>query len=422
MNIKVLILISTLFMNSCSSDGDKEQVTSEAKIGITDAQTNFTITLGEEVKLEPVISAKNTTVTYSWSMEGNDLGTGKTLVFSSTEDSKGTNKIKFTVVGEEGLKETLDYTINVLNNDIYKRIGYWLVEGGDEPTDDQLDKLTHIVCSFLEVSPDGNLTSTAIDAKLDGIIQRAHAKGVYVMLAVGGASNIEFSDCIVNAASRNTLVERLVAYSENNDIDGIDLDYESWTGGNHADDLEKSKGLLELMKSLKNDLPENDLLAMPVMTSDWVNYNYTVEMYQYLDWIGLMTYDNTATWEDSPYGNHASYEDYVAFIDLWITQKALPTDKLVTGLPFYGYTFENENVGGLGEYFSYKSFLSEHPDANTKDNIGTSFYNGQPTILKKAQYVKDNNYAGILIWEVTQDINSTEGKSLLKSIHSVLNE
>jgi len=242
------------------------------------------------------------------------------------------------------------------------------------------------------------------------------------MLAVGGASNIEFSDCIVNATSRNTLVERLVAYSENNDIDGIDLDYESWTGGNHADDLEKSKGLLELMKSLKNDLPENDLLAMPVMTSDWVNYNYTEEMYQYLDWIGLMTYDNTATWEDSPYGNHASYEDYEAFIDLWITQKALPTDKLVTGLPFYGYTFENENVGGLGEYFSYKSILSEYPDANTKDNIGTSFYNGQPTILNKSQYVKDNGYAGVLIWEITQDINSTDEKSLLKSVYSVLNE
>ena len=49
----------------------------------------------------------------------------------------------------------------------------------------------------------------------------------------------------------------------------------------------------------------------------------------------------------------------------------------------------------------------------------TGFYNGIPTIKKKCQYVKDNGYGGIMIWELGQDSTTTK-YSLLNAIKEVL--
>ncbi len=39
----------------------------------------------------------------------------------------------------------------------------------------------------------------------------------------------------------------------------------------------------------------------------------------------------------------------------------------------------------------------------TKDNIGKTYYNGRPTIANKCKFIKENDYAGVMIWQLFQD-------------------
>ena len=40
-----------------------------------------------------------------------------------------------------------------------------------------------------------------------------------------------------------------------------------------------------------------------------------------------------------------------------------------------------------------------------KDNIGKTYYNGRPTIANKCKFIKENDYAGVMIWQLFQDAN-----------------
>ena len=68
---------------------------------------------------------------------------------------------------------------------------------------------------------------------------------------------------------------------------------------------------------------------------------------------------------------------------------------------------------------TYKEILAKDSSAYNKDTSNGMAYNGIPTIKKKCQYVKDNGYGGIMIWELGQDSTTTK-YSLLNAIKEVL--
>jgi chitinase len=140
-------------------------------------------------------------------------------------------------------------------------------------------------------------------------------------------------------------------------------------------------------------------------------------MHQYLDFVSLMTYDETGPWASSAVGQHAGWDFYTQAINYWLNSKNLPKEKLVAGVPFYGYLFPSPTHAEGAESVAYRDILTRFPntDAHLKDNIDLLYYNGMETIQRKAQYCMDNGLGGIMIWEVTQDTNDT-GKSLLNVI------
>jgi GH18 family chitinase len=58
---------------------------------------------------------------------------------------------------------------------------------------------------------------------------------------------------------------------------------------------------------------------------------------------------------------------------------------------------------------------AENVDQVTIDG-STIYYNGIPTIKRKVQLVIDGNYGGIMIWNLGQDKESGDAKSLLRVI------
>ena len=41
-----------------------------------------------------------------------------------------------------------------------------------------------------------------------------------------------------------------------------------------------------------------------------------------------------------------------------------------------------------------------------RDNIGKTYYNGRPTIANKCKFIKENDYAGVMIWQLFQDAHN----------------
>lgn len=412
----IALFILLVFNSGCKKDNP-------TKLTINEDQKEYLVRVGERIVLSPEVSSNNKELNYKWTINGHEVGSEKSFAFSPGKKDLGLTEIELTLSGAGTVKETLTYNVYALNTNKYKKIGYWPIYHANAqlPSDGQLKKLTHLVCSFLTVSADGSITNDALLRLLPGVIQKAHSHGVYVMVAIGGGGNHPFGDCIMNETSRNKLIANVLSVAKTYHIDGVDIDFEAWEGGTASlTDPLKKEGLLVLLKEIRAGLNENQILAMPVGTSEYYMHNYTVEMYQYLDWVGLMLYDYRGTWPESPYGQHSSLDDFKRYITIWKNEKSLPNNKLVAGIPFYGYKFAKEGVGGLAEGIAYKDIIGQESNAYSTDNVGTIFYNGQATISQKAQYVKENDLQGVLIWEIMHDLDAANEKSLLKSVNDIL--
>ena len=138
------------------------------------------------------------------------------------------------------------------------------------------------------------------------------------------------------------------------------------------------------------------------VNSRWLNYG--TEWEQYFDYINLMSYDRGA-FTDKPV-QHASYDDFVKDLKYWNEQCRASKSKIVGGLPFYGYSWEEslqdavDDVRGIRYSGILKHLGNEAAD---KDNIGKTYYNGRPTIANKCKFIKENDYAGVMIWQLFQD-------------------
>ncbi len=97
--------------------------------------------------------------------------------------------------------------------------------------------------------------------------------------------------------------------------------------------------------------------------------DYTTKWQEYFDYINIMSYDRVMGNSSTP-GQHASYNDFVNDMNYWITKFQAPKSKIVGGLPFYGYSWDN--------------------DVN-KDEVGAIRFNGILTHFGKTYDVKRNS-------------------------------
>lgn len=129
-----------------------------------------------------------------------------------------------------------------------------------------------------------------------------------------------------------------------------------------------------------------------------------------------MAYDGAGPWDPKSPGQHSSMEYARRNVDYWL-KRGLPREKVVLGVPFYGY--------GFGESFkksdySYRQIVEMFPGAENADQAGqTIWYNGLATIKAKAKYVLEENLGGVMIWSLDGDAKGE--KSLLAAIDETMN-
>lgn len=359
--------------------------------------------------------------------------------------------------------------------------------------------VTNINVSFLMFKQNNNdynsadFGSIAFDAfqlrKVDSVLTdckvlaKAKAKNVKVSVALGGATDFAFLWLMTKYHNNDQKLEEianlLVNYVNERQIDGIDLDLECWWAdpaiagtsdqggrvrGSKWGDKDQGPhpaaiGLTNLSRKLRAKMP-NKLLSTAVFGTSWYGNNYDAKMADYMDWIGLMTYDFTGSWDKSPVGPHSSlykvplntYAGQTADNPIYSAQDALEywlgiapatwnhaggfgvqKAKLVIGVPMYGYDFSEKkpNGGNGAKFVPYRHIINEFPNAATsydqKDpkklngHVGLNgkniYFDTPKQAGEKIKYTKNFGHQGVIIWELTQDVDYNSSSSILKAIN-----
>jgi chitinase len=285
------------------------------------------------------------------------------------------------------------------------------------------NKLTRVIYAFAIPNADGTINTGDL-VSIRKLSDSAHVHGVEVYVSIGGADGSEnFPVLATNTKARKKFVMEVRKFLFENCLDGVDIDWEYWSGyATNTVVAAESNALVTMLKELRDELsPFGIRISVDLGNSDWAGKDFFDGVAQYADFLMVMSYDFTGTW--SAPGQHSSFADAIGSgssvsatgLAYYANYRGWPKGKILLGVPFYGKDF---NIGG-GQYISYADILLKYPGAYEADQEDNTFYNGIPTITEKSSYVRDNGFGGIMIWEITQD-SPIDSLSLLSAIHRTL--
>ncbi len=292
------------------------------------------------------------------------------------------------------------------------------------------------------------------------------------LISVGGWTwSGNFSDAALTPESRAQFATSCADFMENYGFDGIDIDWEYPGGGGFATNTsrpEDSENFTLLLEAVRSELDARGalngrhyLLTIAAAAGDDKIANLEVEeIHASLDFINVMTYDFNGAWSSASNFNaplYASASDPTNTIgtnvDATIQNylgRGVPADKLVMGVPFYGRAVEGvANVSGglfqshtgapLGTWddgstgatgmFDYSDIAANYltrPDIeqywdgdamvpwlyDPAAGLFLSYDDPASLALKKA-YVVDNGLGGVMIWEMSSDLDDQLLDSLI---------
>lgn len=305
------------------------------------------------------------------------------------------------------------------------------------------EKLTHVLWSFITPNTDGSLHGDAADdpSALDSMVTLAHAAGTKVIVSLGGGGQSEnFVPVASNDALRSKFISNLVQFVADHNLDGLDMDWEwEYSPVPEADTIAYNKLLTELREAL----PKDKSLSAALPCSRYYGKWFTPEvLVKNLDWFGFMTYDMTGDWDekamfDSPLYPHDGYTtwSWQETFEYW-SKRGVPAEKMVFGIPAFGFEFEgatgpgSDFTKGNTKSLSYAQIVkssnweihfdsvSAEPYAVSENSYTT--YEDPHSAAIKTRWVKENGYAGIMVWEVSHDYIEGVGNPILDSIAIVL--
>lgn len=304
-------------------------------------------------------------------------------------------------------------------------VGYMPAWKNLRQTVDQTDlsQLSHINVAFLNPDATGALRSDgepscmrgANAADLHYLVGQAHAAQVQVLVSLGGGVIPPCSgdwQTLLAPDRRQALVDNLLQFVADFDLDGLDVDLE----GVLLTAIDKAGNYTPFVEALSQRLkPQGKLLTCA--TASYEGGMVPVATLPMFDFVNIMSYDAIGPSWGPPGVEHSTYEQALQHIAIW-QARGLSRDKLVLGVPFYGYGFGTAHRGE----FSYGDILATHGEsASQVDVIGEACagcdyitYNGAATIRRKTRLALQQG-VGVMIWEMSHD--AATPNDLLGVIH-----
>lgn len=254
-----------------------------------------------------------------------------------------------------------------------------------------LDTLTHLNIAFLNPTGSGNEVAfggETDESEIRALISAAHEKNVLVSASIAGANSGPVEAKIV-PGNVDAFVAELAAFTSDFELDGIDVDIE---GHSVNENYEPFVG------KLRAALGDGKLLTAAV--ANWNGDDFSDAALAHYDFINVMAYDHCGPW--SMACEHSTLAETEDDMDYWVSERGIPAQQVVWGVPFYGYCWGSACPA---EAMTYPELLSEWPEALTNDWIEGEGYqvslNTNATISAKAEKAKA--FGGIMIWELGQD-------------------
>lgn len=280
----------------------------------------------------------------------------------------------------------------------FKVIGYYPYWSSVAPSQVNLKGLTHLNYSFAIPSEDGTIRVENPN-RLKEMVDVAHNAGVKVYIAIGGwGYDSVFAAIAADSYKTDNFVKSVMDTIYQYNLDGIDMDWEYPDSGDeprnfstmisklHSATSEAGKGLTAAIIAGVNAEGEGT----------WAAKGIQDEAIAKLDWLNLMVYDGQ-------YGgvmeHHSSYEFAANTIAYWKNTRGVSAEKLMLGVPFYGRNSSDAAI-------TYKQIINADPSKAYSDYSQGYYYNGITTMKKKTQLAQEE-VGGIMIWEITQDIQGT---------------
>ncbi|MDR0303340.1 MAG: hypothetical protein LBH98_01010 [Chitinispirillales bacterium] len=253
-----------------------------------------------------------------------------------------------------------------------------------QPTDAELNKMTHLMIFQMFPDAQGNLITAGIPSWFNNAVTAAHAKGVKVSVALGGASAQYTPNFVTatNQSNRSRLVNNVKNFVNDRNLDGIDIDWE------FPKNDDEWKQCMDLLKDLKTAMPDkrisiaiggdspNSQFGNHFIKSNAASKSYIQQnLFQYADAIHIMTYDMMGVTQPVKWNTHSDVEASKRCLQDWNTfgngQPGYKKEQLMMGCAFYA----TQGTNG--------------------DNAST--------LKQKVDWTYDNGFGGVIIWELSQD-------------------
>lgn len=340
-------------------------------------------------------------------------------------------------------------------------------------------KLSIIDYAFFYPLPDGRITgrdSLGDDRILKGerdpasavyksgtaLVELAHAKGVRVMLSVGGwEDSYNFPKVAASRRTRSAFAHSCAEQLRTYGFDGIDIDWEFPCLAEHGGTPDDKENYTKLLQVTRDTLEafgaragKHYLLtaALPAQATGTMNFEME-KVSCLLDMFNVMTYDLNGEWDSLSGHNSPLYAprptDTLRNVDaafrLYTGLYKIPASKINLGVPFYGHTYSgctslyaphrgadtlHFSRGGCFYYdiVACRDTCSRMWDDRAKAPylVCSSWktlisYDDEESVGEKAQYVVDHGACGLIIWEITGDHMPDGTTPLLDAIYSKFN-
>jgi chitinase len=229
-----------------------------------------------------------------------------------------------------------------------------------------------------------------------------------------------------DTAARRRFVANLKAFCLANDYDGVDIDWE------YPKNATERTNLQLLVRELRTAFNGESLLrfiGMAMPATNWSGQWYDVAgMSNDVNWFGIMTYDFYGTWTSTSGPNSPLYGSFATNSEGWIdysvdyykTTRGVTTQKLLIGLPFYGWQYNAASMYGPSTGASQldyrviapklqqgwsRSWDSEGSVPYLRDQNQTQVisYDDSVSIGLKCNYISTKPVGGAIIWALGQD-------------------
>lgn len=331
-------------------------------------------------------------------------------------------------------------------------VGYyasWAPGQGYRPEDVPAERFTQINYAFADIR-DGRavLSAPEQDAKtlreLTGLRRRNPA--LKIVLSLGGwDGSAGFSDAAASAQSRGVFVQSCLELVLAHGLDGVDLDWEYPVSGGApgvAHRPQDRENLTALLRDLRGALDRQGrrdgkryvLTIAGAVSGGYLNNIEPQAVAELVDHIFLMAYDLHGPWDAAsgfnaplyaPTDGPSRYRSSVdGGISAWL-DRGVPPEKLVLGMPLYGYIYQGVDRRNDGLFQSFSSARSvpwnkvrsdylrqgayrqlRHPEAEVPYLYGNrSFlsYDDPASIAAKAELARRRGLGGFGFWELSQD-------------------